>query len=466
MEEDKTILEVELLKYRDDVKMLEEAVSMLEAQSKDYKQDIVSLKTKEERLLASVRVEKEKFNKEVNTLRQEMSTLRVERRRFQRDISISRSDKSNTERAYNALKIQKDSLQDDLSSYKQEEKRLQREIMLLKSDRTKLEREVNSLKNDNMKLKQQIAQADKVKMNFKLLQKNEEKILSMFNLEKDKLIESLCAFKEKYNRMEQDFSKICAEKEKLSKQLKRYEESTSSASTVRRSQSQPTSDMKVLTPEKRLKASSSVQGALVRRSVHSGEVSEVEGKVLDLQRRLAFFMAEKEDTQKEIITTRERNAKLTSEIKCLEDDTAKIQVLLSTLTKEKELLASELSQNTTSSQLLMKERDELKQVVDSAQQVTTQLRNQLDKVSEQNRILEVDQMTIKESVKLLQSESVVLAAENQHIKTEFETVDRELTATRSVVQNLNSKLGEMNKKLEEAGEKENTLIKQVNFDFV
>ncbi|XP_057306892.1 kinesin-like protein KIF15 isoform X3 [Hydractinia symbiolongicarpus] len=462
LEEDKTILEVELLKYRDDVKMLEEAVSMLEAQSKDYKQDIVSLKTKEERLLASVRVEKEKFNKEVNTLRQEMSTLRVERRRFQRDISISRSDKSNTERAYNALKIQKDSLQDDLSSYKQEEKRLQREIMLLKSDRTKLEREVNSLKNDNIKLKQQIAQADKVKMNFKLLQKNEEKILSMFNLEKDKLIESLCAFKEKYNRMEQDFSKICAEKEKLSKQLKRYEESTSSASTVRRSQSQPTSDMKVLTPEKRLKASSSVQGALVRRSVHSGEVSEVEGKVLDLQRRLAFFMAEKEDTQKEIITTRERNAKLTSEIKCLEDDTAKIQVLLSTLTKEKELLASELSQNTTSRQLLIKERDELKQVVDSAQEVTTQLRNQLDKVSEQNRILEVDQMTIKESVKLLQSESVVLAAENQHIKTEFETVDRELTATRSVVQNLNSKLGEMNKKLKEAGEKENTLIKQVS----
>ena len=55
----------------------------------------------------------------MNSIKQEMSSLRVERRRYQRDISLSRTDKSNTERAYNALKAQKDSLQDDMAQFKQ-----------------------------------------------------------------------------------------------------------------------------------------------------------------------------------------------------------------------------------------------------------------------------------------------------------------------------------------------------------
>ena len=73
------------------------------------------------------------------------------------------------------------------------------------------------------------------------------------------------------------------EKDKLSKQVKKYEETSGKTSTdgvVRRSQSQPTTagGGGKGTPEKggKIKGCSSVQGALVRRSVVSGEVSQVE----------------------------------------------------------------------------------------------------------------------------------------------------------------------------------------------
>ena len=89
----------------------------------------------------------------------------------------------------------------------QEEKRLQREITLHKSDRAKLEREACTLKNENTKLKQDLSQADKLKVELKLLQKNEEKISGVFKVEKERLYENLHSFKEKYDRMEADFSK-------------------------------------------------------------------------------------------------------------------------------------------------------------------------------------------------------------------------------------------------------------------
>lgn len=468
LEEDKAILEDEIGKYREDVKMLEEALNVLEAQATDYKKDLMTLKSKEERLINSVRSEKDKFNKELNSLRQEMSTLRVEKRRFQRDISVSRADKSNTERAYNALKTQKDSLQDDVSSYKQEEKRLHREISTLKSEKAKLERDVNGLKTENMKLKSELVHADKIKCDLKRLQKNEEKISSMFNVEKDKIVDSLTGFKEKFTRLELNLNKVYTEKDKLAKQLKRFENHNSrsyeceSNLNSQRSQSQPA---KATTPDKvgikNLKTAASVQGALARRSVHSGEVSEVEGKVLDLQRRLAFFMAEKEDIQKELITTRERNCKLTDELKFLEDDTSKIQTLLSTLADEKQNLESRLSKASESKALLEKERDELKDVVTMSQEITTQLQEQLDEVTEQNRILEVDHVTLQESVKTLQTEAVVLSNENKYIKMEFEKVEDDLKSTRSIVTDMNERISDLKTKVKLAGENEDLLQDKV-----
>ncbi|XP_066935661.1 kinesin-like protein KIF15 isoform X3 [Clytia hemisphaerica] len=455
LEEDKAYLEDEIGKYREDVKMLEEALSTLEAQAADYKKDIVALKNKEDRLIVSIRNEKDKFNKELNSLRQEMSTLRVERRRTQREISVSRADKSNTERAYNALKSQKDSLQDDVVSYKQEEKRLQREISSLKNDKAKLERDVNNLKSENIKLKNELQHVDKMKCDLKMLQKNEDRIASMFSIEKDRLVENLVHFKEKYNRMELDFNKICTEKDKLVKQLKRFENKhDESENSARRSQSQPT---KASTPDNRtknLKSAASMHGMLARRSVHSGEVSEVEGKVLDLQRRLAFFMAEKEDIQKELITTRERNTKLTDELKFLEDDTSKIQTLLSTLADEKSSLETKLNKASESRAILEKERDELKGVVTMAHKFTTELQHQLDSVTEQNRVLEVDHATLKESVNVLQNEAVILTNENKHIRMEFEKVDGDLNSTRSMVEEMNTKITDLKKKVKNANDNE------------
>ena len=336
LEEDKALLEEELTKYRDDVRMLEEALSVLEAQATDYKQEILSLKRKEDRLVENVRTEKEKFAKEINALKQEISGLRVERRRFQRDISVSRADKSNTERAYNALKTQRDSLQTDVTSLRQEEKRYMREIANMKSEKSKLEREVQNLKSENIRLKGELVHADKIKTDIRILQKNEEKIASLFNLEKDKLFDELSSFKDKFTRLENDFNKIITEKDKLSKQLKRYSQTVSdtrdSTSAIRRTQSQPQSVQKGNSPDStkaKRKNVVSEPGALVRRSIHEGQVSEMEGKVLDLQRRLAFFMAEKEDIQKELITSRERNDKLTTELHALE-----VSVILALLSKK------------------------------------------------------------------------------------------------------------------------------------
>ena len=462
MEEDKAILEDEILKYRDDVRMLEETVSVLETQATDYKQDILALKAKEDKLIANVRSEKDKFNKEMNHLRQELSSLRVEKRRFQRDISVSRADKSNTERAYNALKVQKDSLQGDVINYKQEEKRLQREITNLKNDRAKLEREVNTLKSENMKLKQDIILADRLKLDLKMLQRNEEKITSMFNFQKDRLVEQLASFKDKFSKMENDLNKFCLEKDKLTKQLKRYEQNTDriSGSTVRRSQSQPTKVSS--TPEKgKIKSSASVQGALVRRSVHSGEVSEVEVKVLDLQRRLTLFMAEKDDIQKELTITKERNAKLTQELKSLEADTSSIQNLLTTLADEKESLQSKLNLAAETKEMIVKERDELKATVESAQKISDTLRSQVEELREKNRMLEVDHLTVRESLLVLQNETTILTSENKHIKLEFGKIDNELRSTKTLVGALRERLDDLKTKLKEAAVKEDNFKEMV-----
>ena len=55
LEEEKALLDGELLKYQEDVKIIEEAMNMLESQATDYKQEIISLKSKEEKLMATLR---------------------------------------------------------------------------------------------------------------------------------------------------------------------------------------------------------------------------------------------------------------------------------------------------------------------------------------------------------------------------------------------------------------------------
>ena len=54
---------------------------------------------------------------------------------------------------------------------------------------------------------QDLLQADKLKVELKLLQKNEEKIAGIFKVEKERLNENLVAFKEKFDRMETEFTK-------------------------------------------------------------------------------------------------------------------------------------------------------------------------------------------------------------------------------------------------------------------
>ncbi|XP_047128724.1 centromere-associated protein E isoform X3 [Hydra vulgaris] len=447
LEEDKAFLEEELGKYREDVRMLEEAVSVLEAQASDYKHDIDNLKAKEERLLSCVRSEKEKFAKEINALRQEMSSLRVERRRFQRDISLAKADKSNTERAYTALKGQKESIQEDIASYKQVEKHLQRELAALKSERLKLEREVNNLKTENVKLKQDIVLADKMKSEINILHKNEEKILQMFNFEKDKFIEQLAMFKEKFDELEVNFIKVSTEKERLLKQLNQFENNEHhEACIARRTQSQPTSVASNSSTPDKLKPFS-MHGALLRRSIHSGEVSEIEGRVLDLQRRLAFFMAEKEDIQKELITSRERNAKLTSEVRVLEEDTSKFQTLISVLSDEKMAIETRLTELIKSKEVIEQEKELLESTVEVAKNAREKLQIELNNVLEKNQLLEMDQLTINESLRILQKETVVLTAENKHIKQEFEKLDGDLKTTRLVVEDLNKNIANLKEKV-------------------
>ena len=94
---------------------------------------------------------------------------------------------------------------------------------------------------------------------------------------------------------------------------------------------------------------------------------------------------------------------------------------------------------------------------------TTELQQQLDNVTEQNRVLEVDHATLKESVSVLQNEAVILTNENKHIRMEFEKVDGDLNSTRSMVEEMNTKITELKKKVKNANDNEFLLQDKVRF---
>ena len=84
----------------------------------------------------------------------------------------------------------------------------------------------------------------------------------------------------------------------------------------------------------------------------------------------------------------------------------------------------------------------------------TDLQSQLDNVSEKNRILEVDHVTLKESVKVLQNEAVLLNNENKYIRMEFEKVDSDLKCTRDLVEEMNGKITGLKTKVKNANDNE------------
>ncbi|XP_065071824.1 centromere-associated protein E-like isoform X2 [Rhopilema esculentum] len=456
LEEDKAELEDELSKYREDVRMLEEALDILQREAEDYKTEINNLRSKEEKLVNVIKQEKDRFNKELSAMKQEISSLRVEKRRFQRDISVSKADRSNTERAYNSLKNQKDALQGDISTMRQEEKRLHRELAALRNDKSRLEREVSSLKVENSRLKTELVSAEKLKMDVRVLQKNEEKLTTTFKQDREKLVEEMNQLKDKYGKLESEFNQLQIEKNKIWLQVKQYEHSPDgrkSSSALRRV-NHPHS-RSCSSPDKKLKSLS------VNRPSSFGSVTEIEGKVLDLQRRLAFFMAEKEDMQKELIVSRENNKKLNEELRTLEQDTSHIQGLLGSLAEEKNSLLKRIEENEEVRKLLESEREQLRKAVQTSKEINSKLQIRVDEICERNRVVECDRVTLEQSVKKLQGEACVLNAENKHVRNELEKVEGELTETRKKIGSLSEDYKTINQKLTESESNEKEAKNQV-----
>ena len=458
LEDDKAEMEDELSKYREDVKMLEEALDVLQKEADDYKTEIGNLKSKEDKLVNVIKQEKERFAKELSAMKQEISSLRVEKRRFQRDISVSKADRSNTERAYNSLKNQKDALQGDISSMRQEEKRLHRELAALRSDKAKLEREVSSLKIENSRLKTELAVAEKLKADVRMMQKNEEKMANSFKQGREKLAEEMIQLKDKYGKLESEFNQLQIEKDKIWMQLKQFEESSEKGTTEGRKSSKRVSHLSArssLTPDKKTKA------VVAHRPSSFGSVTEVEGKVLDLQRRLAFFMAEKEDMQKEIIVSRENNKKLNQELRTLEQDTSHIQGLLSSLSEEKVNLLKRIEENNEVRKLLESERERLRQAVKTSKEINSKLQVRVDEMCERNRVVECDRKVLELSMKKLQGEACILSVENKHVRKELEKVEGELAETKTKMLSLSEDYQTINHKLAESQSSEKASKKQV-----
>ena len=447
LEEDKAELEDELSRYREDVKMLEEALDILQKEANDYKTEISNLKCKEDKLANIIRQEKERFNKELSAMKQEISSLRVEKRRFQRDISVSKADRSNTERAYNSLKNQKDALQGDISSMRQEEKRIHRELAALRNDKAKLEREVSSLKVENSRLKTELASAEKLKVDIRILQKNEEKMANSFKQGREKLAEEVTELKDKYGKLESEFCQIQIEKDKLWMRLKQYEESSDEKGIDGRK-----SARRVSHPHSRCCSISDKKSKTLvsNRPSSFGSVTEIEGKVLDLQRRLAFFMAEKEDMQKEIIVSRENNKKLNQELRTLEQDTSHIQGLLASLSEEKNSLLKRIEENNEVRKLLESEREQLRKAVETSKEINSKLQIRVDEISERNRVIECDRISLEQCMKKLQGEACVLAVENKHVRHELERVEGDLVETKKKLVSLNEDYKTINKRLTES----------------
>lgn len=458
LEEDKAELEDELSKYREDVKMLEEALDILQKEADDYKAEISNLKCKEEKLLNVIRQEKERFNKELSAMKQEISSLRVEKRRFQRDISVSKADRSNTERAYTSLKNQKDALQGDIAGMRQEEKRLHRELAALRNDKAKLEREVSSLKLENNRLKTELASAEKLKVDIRMLQKNEEKMSTSFKQGREKLAEEMIQLKDKYGKLESEFNQLQIEKDKIWMQLKQYEQASDGNGGDGRKSSR-----RVSHPHARSGSISDRKSKTLinNRPSSFGSVTEVEGKVLDLQRRLAFFMAEKEDMQKEIIVSRENNKKLNEELRTLEQDTSHIQELLASLSEEKNSLLKRIEENNEVRKLLECEREQLRKAVETSKEINSKLQIRIDEISERNRIVECDRITLEQCMKKLQGESCVLSVENKHIRGELEKVEGDLVETTKKLVSLSEDYKTINNRLTETKNNEKEAKEQV-----
>ena len=76
-------------------------------------------------------------------------------------------------------------------------------------------------------------------------------------------------------------------------------------------------------------------------------------------------------------------------------------------------------------------------------------------------MLEVDHLTVRESLLVLQNETTILTSENKHIKLEFGKIDNELRSTKTLVGALRERLDDLKTKLKEAAVKEDNFKEMV-----
>ena len=77
-------------------------------------------------------------------------------------------------------------------------------------------------------------------------------------------------------------------------------------------------------------------------------------------------------------------------------------------------------------------------------------------------IFQVDLMTVKETLVMIEGESEVVRTENQHMKDHFKRMENELKQTRDIVTEFNRKLEQLKNEVAEAKRNESVLNDKVN----